>query len=233
MKKVAFIVSAILGTAATAPAQADWIFGVYGEAQYWATDSTGGYGDNQDFTDIEFDDERQVRLSVALHHPIPLLPNVRLETQELEATSTFYADAAEAKVDLGHQTLTLYYRFLDNDLVSLHLGASAKRFDGYVRNYSGVTWDVEETIPTGYAMVSAGLPFSGLSIYGRAHAFAFDDSDLTDVEAAVQYRFLNSVLLDGSIQLGYRVFTIDLDNVGGLYSDLEFKGPFVGLELHF
>lgn len=233
MKKAAFIVSAVLATTAAAPAQADWIFGVYGEAQYWATDTAGGYGSTQDFTDFEFEDERQARLSVALHHPIPLLPNVRLETQELETTSSFLADAAEAEVDLGHETLTLYYRFLDNDVVRFHLGASAKRFDGFVRDFSGTSWDIEETIPTGYGMISAGLPFSGLSVYARAHAFAFDDSELTDIEAAVQYRLLDSVLLDGSIQLGYRVFNIELDNVAGVYSDLEFKGPFVGVQLHF
>ncbi|MGX5914927.1 TIGR04219 family outer membrane beta-barrel protein [Aliidiomarina sp. Khilg15.8] len=238
MKKAALITSALLATAA-APAQADWIFGVYGEAQYWMTDTQGGYATDQSFSDIDFDDERQMRLALALHHPIPLIPNVRIESQQLETTAPLVAGGDpnvnnfDAQVDLGHETLTLYYRFLDNDLVGLHLGVSAKRFDGYVRDYSGTTWDVEETIPTGYAMVSAGLPFTGLSLYGRAHAFAFDDSELTDVEAALQYRFLDSALLDGSIQLGYRVFNIELDNVGGLYSDLEFKGPFVGLELHF
>lgn len=239
MKKAIFIASAVFAATAAAPAQADWIFGVYGEAQYWMTDTDGGYGNEQSFNGFDFDDERQTRLSLALHHPIPLLPNIRLETQQLEATSPLVqngdesANLFDAQVDLGHETLTLYYAFLDNDLVSLHLGASAKRFDGYVRDYSGVTWEVEETIPTGYAMVSGGLPFSGLSMYGRAHAFTFDDSELTDIEAAVEYRFLDSALLDGTLQIGYRVFNLELDNVAGVYSDLEFKGPFVGLELHF
>jgi outer membrane protein len=238
MKKAALVASMVLASTA-APAQADILFGVYGEAQYWMTDTQGGYGTEQDFTDLDFEDERQVRLALALHHPIPLLPNVRVETQQLESTSPFINDGDvtgnqfDGEIDLGHDTLTLYYGFLDNDLVRLHLGASAKRFDGYVRDYSGVTWDVEETIPTGYAMVSGGLPFTGLSIYGRAHAFTFDDSELTDVEAALEYRFLDSALLDGKIQLGYRVFNIELDNIAGLYSDLEFSGPFVGLQLHF
>ena len=81
--------------------------------------------------------------------------------------------------------------------------------------------------------MGGGLPFTGLSAYARGHVLAIDSSSLQDIEIALEYRILDSVLLDGSIQVGYRYFNVELDDVAGLYSDVEFKGPFVGFQLHF
>lgn len=238
MKKV--IAGSILALGiGTAPlAQADILFGVYGEAQYWMTDVGGSYGSLNTMRDFNFDDENQLRLSVALHHPLPLLPNVRLERQKLEAFAPAALNSSipgitDAELDLSHTSGTFYYRVLDNPVAQLHLGVSVKRFSGFARDYDGREWDLSETVPTAYAMVGTGLPFTGLSAYVRGHFIAFNDNELRDIEAAIQYRIFDTALLDGSIQAGYRHFSVELDDVDGLYSDMTFKGPFIGFQLHF
>lgn len=237
MKNVVIGLTFALGAVATIqPAKADVLFGVYGEAQYWMADTSGGYGTQPTFSGFDFDDENQLRLSIALHHPLPLIPNIRIETQDLKAMvppGTAGAESFDGELDLSHDSAILYYRFLDNRLVRLHAGVAAKRFNGRVSDWEGNGWNLNETIPTAYAMVSAGLPFTGLSAYARGHLLAIDSSSLQDIEAGLQYRIFDTALLDGSIQAGYRYFNIELDDVAGLYSDVEFKGPYVGFQLHF
>lgn len=218
------------------PAKADILFGVYGEAQYWMADTSGGYGDQPNYSGFNFDDENQLRLSIALHHPLPLLPNIRIETQDMKAMIPAAGNAngnLDGELDLSHDSAIFYYRFLDNTLVRFHAGIGVKRFDGRVSDLEGNAWNLDETIPTAYAMVSGGLPFTGLSAYARGHLLAIDSSSLQDIEAGLQYRVFDTALLDGSIQLGYRYFNVELDDVAGLYTDVEFKGPFVGFQLHF
>lgn len=235
MKNLVVGAALVLGTAIfSQPVKADILFGVYGEAQYWMADTAGGYGGLSTNPNLEFDDENQLRLSIAIHHPLPLLPNIRIETQDMKAMvpAPTSADAA-GEIDLSHDSAIFYYRFLDNSLVRLHAGVAGKRFNGRVSDRQGNVWSLDETIPTAYAMVSAGLPFTGLSAYARGHLLAIDSSSLQDIEAGLQYRLFDTAILDGSIQLGYRYFNVELDNVAGLYSDVEFKGPFVGFQLHF
>ena len=214
------------------PAKADILFGVYGEAQYWFTDANGGYGDSAAFDAYDLENKEQLRLSVALHHPVPFLPNVRIETQDMKTTGQL-DNGSTGELDLSHDSAIFYYTFLDNSLVRLHAGVAAKRFNGQVADAIGNSWNLSETIPTAYALVGAGLPFTGLSAYARGHVLAIDSSSLQDIEIALQYRLFDSLALDGSIQVGYRYFNVELDNVANLYSDVEFKGPFVGIQLHF
>lgn len=233
MKNIVIGTIVALGALSVAqPAKADLLFGVYGEAQYWFAETSGGYGASESLSNYNFDDDNQLRLSVALHHPLPLIPNIRIETQDMKTTS-WLADGATRELDLSHDSALLYYTFFDNSLVRLHAGVAAKRFNGYVSDAYGNGWDLSETIPTAYGLVGVGLPFTGLSAYVRGHALAIDSSSLQDLEVALQYRIFDTLLLDGSIQVGYRYFNLELDNVAGLYSDVEFKGPFVGFQLHF
>ncbi|MBA3988698.1 MAG: hypothetical protein C0463_06175 [Idiomarina sp.] len=231
--KYAIVASALaLGLTTAAPAKADILFGVYGEAQYWFAETTGGYGAGENFSNFNFDDENQLRLSLALHHPVPLLPNIRIETQDLKS-QLVTSNGSQGELDLSHDSAILYYTLLDNTLVRLHAGVAAKRFNGYVSDTQGNAWNLNETIPTAYAMVGVGLPFTGLSAHARGHLLAIDSSSIQDVEVALQYRVFDTALLDGSVQLGYRYFNVELDDVAGLYSDVEFKGPFVAFQLHF
>jgi len=44
---------------------------------------------------------------------------------------------------------------------------------------------------------------------------------------------IESLAIDLTFQIGYRAITLELDNLDNVYADLEFKGFFAGLEVHF
>jgi hypothetical protein len=66
-----------------------------------------------------------------------------------------------------------------------------------------------------------------------ANAVTIDDSSIRDIEAGIEYRLVENLAVDVNLQLGYRSIAIELDDLDGIYSDLSFKGPYLGLEIHF
>ena len=44
---------------------------------------------------------------------------------------------------------------------------------------------------------------------------------------------MGNLAIDLTLQLGYRAVTLELDDLDDIYSDLEFKGIYAGLEVHF
>jgi hypothetical protein len=44
---------------------------------------------------------------------------------------------------------------------------------------------------------------------------------------------INSLAADVTFQLGYREVSLELEDLDGIFSDLEFKGAYAGLEVHF
>lgn len=234
---------------------ADLLFGVHGEVQYWQAKNSGSFGLSPANDDWAWKSEGATRLSLSFNHFLPLVPNVMVERQLLKSSGTlahtedytigntvYPAPVGGTPVnlttnwDLGHDTLTLYYRLFDNSLVEFYFGVSAKKFNGdMLLNIGGTTLkqDIDETIPMGYLRLSAGLPLTGLSIRAQGHPVSIGDHDSYDMEASLRYQFLDSLVLDGVLSVGYRAFSLKLDNASGLYSDFEVKGPFLNLSLHF
>lgn len=249
--------AAALGLLATTSfvSHADMLFGVHGEVQYWHAKNDGGFSTTQNTDDWAWDGEGATRLSLSLNHFVPLIPNVMIERQLLKSSGTlphtedytignssFPApiDGTSALLnttwDLGHDTLTLYYRLFDNSLVQFFFGVSAKKYNGDMSvNIGGQTLrkDINQTIPMGYVRLTAGLPFSGLSLRAQGHPISIGDHDSYDMEASLRYEFLDTLALDGILSIGYRTLSLKLDNASGLYTDFEVKGPFVNLSLHF
>lgn len=182
---------------------------------------------------------------VAIEHPIPVLPNIRLTLTQLLAEAdnvlsreitfndrTYSASTAiRAEVDLSFTDATFYYEVLDNWL-SLDLGLTARNFDGFAKidsNGSLNRYDFNETLPLLYVNAEAALPFTGLSVRAKLQGLSIDDSSLTDSQISLAYE--SSIGLGGEV--GYRNMTIELDDLSDLSSDLESKGAFAGVTYHF
>ena len=233
MKKLNALV--LLGSLLAVPgiASADTILGLYVGAQGWNADYDGRYGlgSNIEPYYVENDDTMS-SFYAALEHPIPLLPNIKIRQTNLEVDSPFDMRAGQ----FDNTDYTLYYEILDNDIVSIDVGVNGKKFDGEAEviygdvvdsvNFSGV-------IPTAYAAARLGLPFTNWTITGEAKAVSFDDSNLHDIQAAVEYRVIDNLAVDVSISAGYRSMKVELDDVDNIYSDLNFDGPFVSVDVHF
>lgn len=251
MKKGLFV--AALGCAMLSQvSHADTIAGVYVGAQMWQTDTSGGFADTSNTADFNFDDETNTALYVALEHPLPFIPNVKINHTSLDNSGstvlssnlTFDGQLYTANstvstdVEISATDFILYYELFDNDLVSFDLGINAKYIDGDLfvvdraSNTSGAT-EFSGVVPMAYSKVQLGLPFTGLSAYFEGSYLSFDDHELSDYQVALQYSFIESIALDMTLQLGYRNVTVDIEDLDDVYADMEFDGVFAGLELHF
>jgi len=251
MKKC--LLAATIGcTLFSASTIADTIAGVYVGAQVWQTDTTGGFADNSSTANLNFDDETNSALYIAVEHPIPLIPNVKINHTSLDNSGTTSLQSAftfdgnlytansqvDTDIELDATDVILYYELFDNDLISFDLGLNAKYIDGSLSvvdsasNTQG-SGDFSGVIPMVYSKVQLGLPFTGLAAYAEGSYLSFDDNKVSDYQVAVAYSFIESIAVDMTFQAGYRKVTVDIEDLDDVYADMEFDGVFAGIELHF
>lgn len=233
-------------------ATADTIAGVYIGAQGWNTSTSGGFADSSSTANFNFDDETNGAAYIAVEHPVPFLPNLKvnytgLDTSgvtNLESSFTFDGNlyTAESDVttnaDITSTDIILYYELFDNDLISFDLGLNGKYIDGtlIVEDQASNTRGVEEfsgVVPMVYSRVQVGLPFTGLAAYAEGSYLSFDDHTLSDYQIALTYSFIESLAVDMTLQLGYRNVQVDIEDLDDVYADMEYDGAFAGLEIHF
>jgi outer membrane protein len=105
--------------------------------------------------------------------------------------------------------------------------------NGDITNFAGQRTSIDETYPIIYGTVGGKLPFTGLSAKAELTYSNFDDAQLTDALAEIQYNFIDNMLVDVGVKAGYRIFTVDLDDYNRNDIKLDFKGPYIGLDAHF
>lgn len=231
----------VLGLSATASAD---IVGVSAGVYGWNPDFSGRVTSGSTSVDLEDDlklgNEWATQGYVALEHPIPLLPNVKLQFTELSQDATGRIDtpfdgvngAVDVDLDLTHTDLILYYELLDN-IVSLDLGLNVKFFDGHLNiheragNNSSRT-DIDEILPLLYVAPSVSLPLTGLSLGAEVAGVAYSGNRLTDITARLRYE----VAIFG-VEAGWRQINLEIDDVGDLDTDIRFGGPFVSVMVDF
>lgn len=249
MKKVSFFVlAALLGQAA--PAAADTVLGVHAGVDYWATDSEGGVANSNNLQAFRFDDRGAQSYFLAFEHLVPVLPNVRLQYQNLKnrGDTTLANDFRFAGVDfttgsqltteldLSHTDYILYYELLDNALVELDLGVVAKHLQGEVgiqAQSRRALQDVSQWLPLLYLDTKVALPGTGLDVFASGQATRFQDSHYYDVQAGIGYQLVDNLLLDVRLKVGYRAMDLQLDDLDNLYAELKFNGVFAGVAVHF
>ena len=240
--------------AALAPlAQADTVFGVYAGVGQWNADFGGDAGTvSIDLEELNIEDETNNFFYIALEHPIPLLPNIKLQNTEITSeetatlTRTFTLDDQQftvgeevtTDVDLTHTDATLYYELLDN-WINLDLGLTLRAFDGEATVISSTTSqsetvDLDEVIPLVYAKAQFDLPFTGWSIAADANAIGYSGDSFSDITAKIAYTSDALPLLDLGVELGFRRMALEVDDDDGdLNADLTIDGPYAAITLHF
>lgn len=224
------LVLAVALAVAPASALADTVFGVYAGGQFWKADSEGEYAFGSNLIEPNFEDENQNSYYIALEHPIPLVPNIKVRENNLEVTGGY------GKNDFSHRDYILYYEILDNDLVSFDIGINAMDFDGSLWVSASDTvarQEISVVVPTAYVAARVGIPATDWTFFADASALSVKDSKVQDAQIGVEYRLVDNLAVDINLNAGYRHSVIELDDVDNIYSDVTFKGPFVGVEVHF
>ncbi|MDT0604940.1 TIGR04219 family outer membrane beta-barrel protein [Thalassotalea castellviae] len=261
MKK-ALLTASVL-TLLSSTTQADTLAGLYIGGQVWDNQATGIFGESNNQVNFNLSDEQQGSYFIAVEHPIPFIPNAKiaktsLETQgvttldrEITFDNNTFAEGtvADAGFNVSYVDYTLYYELFDNGLFSFDIGLTGRDFNGDVTvsatantaaegetpDYSTVTGrlSTDEIVPMLYASTIVGLPFTGLNVFAEGNFLSIDDHTLYDYQAGLSYELVDNLAVDVNITLGYRSVKLALEDLSNLYSDLEFKGAFVGAVVHF
>jgi outer membrane protein len=252
MKKT--IIAAGIATLLSASVQADTLLGLYIGGHMWANQAEGSFGQgNDNQATFDFDDENQGSFFVALEHPIPLIPNLKIASTTLDTIGgatisgsfTFEGETYSANsvldttFDASYVDYTFYYELFDNDLLTFDFGLTARDLDSQINvvDTSNTTSDsnlsVSGFIPLLYVNTIIGLPFTGFNVFAEANFLSYDDNSVYDYQIGVSYELVDNLAVDLDLTVGYRAVKLELDDIDDLYSDLTFDGVFVGAIVHF
>ncbi|EAM8864508.1 TIGR04219 family outer membrane beta-barrel protein [Salmonella enterica] len=207
------------------------VIGVKADLSYWDFD---GYSQDNNFKH-ELDRQGTAQLSVAVEHPVPLLPNAKIKYVNLDSNSEQSSLINASEIELNNIDYILYYELLDT-IVHADIGAGLTNLDGTVKNLTtGVftQYDLDEYSPLLYATAGVKLPFTGMSAKAEAVYSHGSDTRKTDVQAELQYDFIDNLLVDVGAKIGYRLMQVDFEQDQRADLQLEFKGPYIGLDIHF
>ena len=209
-------------------------------------------GDVQDGTtridmedDLGLDDDDALNLNLALEHPVPLLPNFKLDYTDLsiEATHTLtrtidfddttftVSDDITTEADLTHLDALFYYELLDN-VVSLDLGLGVRQFDGYISIASSTesaNVDLDDPLPLLYGAAEVELPLTGLAVSGEVKGVGYSGDSFLDMNVKASYTFAFGL----GVELGYRTMSLDSSELSDIEADIDISGPYAGLKFHF
>ncbi|MCU7906380.1 MAG: TIGR04219 family outer membrane beta-barrel protein [Candidatus Thiodiazotropha sp. (ex Epidulcina cf. delphinae)] len=241
-----FMLTALL----TLPVHADTILGLTAGVDLWNMDSSGSFADTAEMQSFDLDSERTAALSLAFEHPVPLVPNFKIRTNDLSSSGdeTLTEDFSYSGIDFStgvdvtvdfdvrNTDFILYYELLDNDAVSFDLGLNVKYLDGKIRVKSaGLSAQESFTgyVPMLYGAVQVGIPSTRLSLYGDLNLLSVGDHTLQDYQAGIGFGLVENLAVDIRLKGGYRRISLELDDLDGIYTDWAFDGMFLGLEADF
>ena len=247
------VLAASMAALLCSSAQADTLLGLYIGGQIWANETSGSFGEGENNqTVFDFDDENQGSYFVALEHPIPLIPNIKIASTSLDTIggtelnssftfdgNTFNANTTlDTSLEASFVDYTLYYEVFDNDLLSFDFGLTGRDLEASIDvvaplNNLRSDLDVSGIIPMAYLSTIVGLPFTGLSVFAEANFITYDDQTIYDAQLGVSYAILDNLAVDLDLTVGYRAMKLELNDLDDFYSDLSYDGFFAGAVVHF
>jgi len=251
MKKAIIVTS--LAAVLCASAQADTLLGLYIGGHVWANQADGSFGEGEtDQAAFNFNDQNQGSYFVALEHPIPLIPNVKIASTTLDTVGgatietsftiggeTYSASSQlDTTFDASYVDYTFYYEVFDNDLLTFDFGLTARDLDSKINVVEQISsknsdLSVSGFLPLLYVNTIIGLPFTGFNVFAEANFLSYDDNTVYDYQIGVSYSVLDNLAVDLDLTLGYRGVKLELNDIDDLYSDLTFDGVFAGAVVHF
>ncbi len=225
--------------------EADGTVGLVHPSGVYAVDADGTLG---------FDEEHFGYIWLNVKHPLPLLPNLRLEHTEVDFSGTAprafewvdggvsrsYAARTASSLQVEQTDLTLYYNLLDNTAwATLDLGVDFKLMDvSYALNDVANGYAYAESddviLPMLYLRGRVQIPATELGVEADVKYLRYDDSLLYDARLKVDYTLDFVPVVQPALELGYRIQKIRLDNDElRIRTDLDFSGFYTGVMLRF
>jgi len=255
MKKLLSIaaMSALMATAANA----DFIR-VEGGVGAWQTDPTGTmqYDNNPAFDIVDqagFDSSTNSYVWVYLKHPVPVVPNVRVEfanpTFDGKVTSIEWDGETYASVNntltLTQYDAVLYYNILDNTFwTTIDLGLDIKFIDGNYKlagvagstTATAVDEDFSIGMPLGYVRGRVQIPITDIGVEAIVRGISYSDNTVVDAEIKLDYTMDFVPVIQPGLEIGYRYQQVTLDggSIGlDVNIDTTFSGLYAGVMVRF
>lgn len=191
--------------------------------------------------DLGYDDLNTNFIWASFEHPIPLIPNIKIQHTKIEDSSskvsnvTFdnknFSGNVSSNLQLNQTDFIAYYELLDNWL-NLDVGINGKFIDASVSVKDSTqtsSKDLQYIIPMIYAKARFDLPFSGLSLETDLSYISYEDSEFYDFKGGLLYE--TSFGLGATA--GYRMEKLQLDDISDVNSNIDIKGAYAGLFYHF
>lgn len=210
-------------------ANAAMILGIDAGYYFWQPSvsgvaNTGGADAGADVSTLGYTDGSNGVTYLAFEHPVPIVPNVKLQMSEMAVTGT-----GTNSVDAGHTDTVLYYEILDN-FVSVDVGVTTRVFDGSHVDGLGAPTVLNDTVYMLYTAAEVIIPFAGLSVGMEINKdIGLDDNTINDVKMRLRYQLVAGV----GLELGQRTVTMSLKERAPVSNKLEFSGTYIAATYTF
>ena len=207
-------------------ASAAMVLGFGAEVDAYNPTASGDF--NYKTTTTRFNNDRNSGYQVGLYleHPVPLIPNIRLDLTPESSFSGSDGAGGINKVSFNQADITPYYEIIDN-VVDLDIGITFKVVDAKITG--AINQEFTEVIPMGYLSAGIDLVGTNLRIAGDVKYVEYKGDSFGDSR-------IKAVLSIGKffqIQGGYRYEKLEINNHFDVNSNIIIEGPFVGLGARF
>jgi len=222
----------------------------------WQTKPSGTMNIDDNRIDLDTsgtaDDSSTIYAYAKLEHPIPILPNLRVEYTDpsFDGDTRFDfgsgAESASQTLKLKQFDAILYWDLLGLvplPWLTINFGLDVKMIDGSYKATSTATTSIYDenfklAIPAGYLNPRVEIPMTGIGLeVSVKYIGGLMESSMTDVMAKVDYTLDFIPVIQPGVELGYRMQQIKLDSsdidVKGFDADVKNEGIYGGLFLHF
>ena len=197
------------------------------------------------------DGETQGYVWAFVKHPVPIIPNLRLEYVGINSTGTASGTFFNFTAPVGSaSSLTMiqydvipYYNILDNTFwISIDLGIDVKIIESeYIVNgvstnasvNTSYTTSSSTVIPLLYARARVQIPATNIGIESDAKYVSYDSNTIYDARVKVDYTLGFIPAVQPALEVGYRIQHIETNGNEDVKIDMEFSGVYVGLMLRF
>lgn len=219
-----------------------WMQTPKGSATYTDGGADGSYTSSEK-------DNSEIYIWALIKHPVPVLPNLRLEYVSIEDSGIARGQFKDFDITAASTTLSYdmkqydiipYYNILDNTAwITLDLGLDIKIVDASYTAapsapFTGYSDSVIFAVPLLYVRGRVEIPATNIGLEADVKYVTTGDSTVYDVRAKVDYTLDFVPVVQPALEVGYRVQKIDIDESGlDAKLDIDFSGIYAGLMLRF
>lgn len=240
----------IVGFMVTAgSAQAD-LLGARIGVDYWQVQPKLSAGDPGKAGRLVLDDATELAWNGRFEHPLPLLPNIAVRYQHSDvsanaaltnslvlAQKTFAAGTiASQHNSMKHIDLTGYYEVLDNPVLSLDLGLTARLLQsdvGLTTSSTAASRELSVVLPMVFVDAEIGLWGTDTHWFFTGNYSRYQSDQNYDWRSGIAWRFIDIAMFQAHLRAGWQHSQTNISNRDQLDFTAANDGGFIGIDVDF